>query len=306
MLRLVIRNAQYNTKPGPPAHWEPYSCFHITAMVVISESNEPANKLKSESEIPSSDSSVRSTPDYSQVASQSEPIYAQGSPRRPLPDIKPSNFVALFRSNSSISGEWIIEPALLIPPTMLPPLSGNETEETRRNLSLESHSGSVDAEIFIMPHNNEASSQVQQQRNRVFIETSSRNGSVTTKVHDVPSTNPNQPAFRFNGRVTLYLPRSFKGLVNLKTGNGSIRLSSAMKASETQFSDVDRTKRSFIGDFDPSEWMDDAKWTGDQLYVEAKSGNINVHFDDEVDPPKPRSPDFLKECTKDFSDFSTP
>lgn len=113
------------------------------------------------------------------MASQSDPTYAQAP--RPLPDIKPSNFVALSRPNSSVSGKWIIEPALLIPPTLLPPLSRNETEETRRNLSLECHNGSVDAEIFIMPRNDEASRQVQQ-RNRIFIETSSKNGSVTTKV----------------------------------------------------------------------------------------------------------------------------
>lgn len=74
-----------------------------------------------------------------------------------------------------------------------------------------------------------------------------------------------------------------------------------MKASETQFSDVDRTQRSFIGHFDPSEWMHDAKWIGDELYVEAKNGNINVHFDDEVDPPKPRSPGFFERIYQEFS-----
>jgi hypothetical protein len=104
-----------------------------------------------------------------------------------------------------------------------------------------------------------------------------------------------------NGRINLYLPRSFQGPASFKTCNGSVRLSSAMKASETQFSDVDRTQRSFIGHFDPSAWAHEGKWTGDELYVEAKNGNMNVYFDDEVDAPKVKSPKFFERIYQEFS-----
>lgn len=104
-----------------------------------------------------------------------------------------------------------------------------------------------------------------------------------------------------NGNINLYLPRSFQGLASFKTSNGSVRLSSAVKALETQFSDVDRTQRSFIGHFDPSEWAHEAKWTGDELYVEANNGNMKVYFNDEVDLPKPKSPKFFERIYQEFS-----
>jgi hypothetical protein len=88
------------------------------------------------------------------------------------------------------------------------------------------------------------------------------------------------------------------------SSNGSVRLSSAIKALATQFSDVDRTQRSFIGHFDLSEWAHEAeaKWTGDELYVEAEIGNMNVYFDDEVDFLKSKSPNIFERIYQDFDD----
>ncbi|KAF8198482.1 hypothetical protein BJ912DRAFT_1039347 [Pholiota molesta] len=264
----------------------------VKSTMIIPDSNDAATKLNSEtSKRPLSEPSDP-PPDYSQAASQNDLPSVQAP--QLLPDVKPSNFVSLSRPNSSISGKWIIEPSLLIPPSLLPSLSSNETEETRRNLSLFSQNGNVDAEIFIMPSNNEASHRVAK-RSRIYIE------------HDVTSTNPNKTrlpmtiyASSANGRINLYLPRSFQGPASFKTSNGSVRLSSAMKASETQFSDVDRTQRSFIGHFDPSAWAHEG-WTGDELYVEAKNGNMNVYFDDEVDAPKVKSPKFFERIYQEFS-----
>jgi hypothetical protein len=134
-------------------------------------------------------------PDYSQAASQNN-LPSVRAPQL-LPDVKPSNFVSLSRPNSSISGKWIIEPSLLIPPSLLPSLSSNETEETRRNLSLFSQNGNVDAEIFIMPSNNEASHGVLK-RSRILIEVASKNGSVKTKVVSHNSFRPLNLLFFFH------------------------------------------------------------------------------------------------------------
>ena len=114
-------------------------------------------------------------PDYSQVDLENSTPFASTS--RPLPDIKSCNFVSLSRQNESVSGSWIIDPSMMVPPALMPPLLSNENEETRKNILLSSHNGSVDAQVYVL------ASQVEpQRRNRVLIETSSKNGSVSTKV----------------------------------------------------------------------------------------------------------------------------
>ena len=69
--------------------------------------------------------------------------------------------------------------------------------------------------------------------------------------------------------------------------NGSIRLTSTLQACVTPFSDVNHVQRSFIGHFDPTEWENDAKWTGDELTIDARNGNVNIYFIDENDQPAP-------------------
>jgi hypothetical protein len=86
-----------------------------------------------------------------------------------------------------------------------------------------------------------------------------------------------------NGRVDLYLPRSFNGPLRIKLGNGRLRYSDAVAAMITTFSDEQGVIRSYLGPFDTSEMDRDAKWEGDELYAQTLNGNINIYFDDEVD-----------------------
>jgi len=192
--------------------------------------------------------------DY-QVALSSTPPIAQY-----LPDIKPSNFIYLSRANSSVKGTWVLNPSLSIPSTFPPSLVDGEKEETRKNLWLDSKNGSINGDIYILPSSGDSLSVVKH-RQRIFISATSRNGSVTTKLHDVQSQNQSERRLPLqiscssvNGNVNIYLPRSFVGPLQVKTRNGSLRFSDPVKQLLTPFSEMGGAQWSFLGDFDSSKW----------------------------------------------------
>ena len=97
-----------------------------------------------------------------------------------------------------------------------------------------------------------------------------------------------------NGRVDLYLPRSFNGPLRIKLNNGRLRYSNAVDAMITNFSDVQGMRRSYLGPLDTSHMDRDAKWEGDELYAQSSNGNINIYFNDEVDQLNSSSNPFFK------------
>ncbi|KAJ7880678.1 hypothetical protein B0H13DRAFT_1630296, partial [Mycena leptocephala] len=76
-----------------------------------------------------------------------------------------------------------------------------------------------------------------------------------------------------NGTVTIHLPRTFRGPLHLTTRNGSGRFSDALKAALTTFSEVNSTRRCFVGDF--SDWTE-------EISVESMNGNVKVGYEVEV------------------------
>ena len=80
-----------------------------------------------------------------------------------------------------------------------------------------------------------------------------------------------------HGGVRLALPRSFQGLLSLSTRHGSITLSDPILQNATQLSQVDTTRRYFIGDF---QVLGDT-WEGDQVEIEAPHGSIRIRYVDE-------------------------
>jgi hypothetical protein len=63
---------------------------------------------------------------------------------------KPTNFLALSNEQHAIQGEFVIDPCIHIPSSMLPLLGENETEDDRKNLCLASRYSSVNAEIWLL------------------------------------------------------------------------------------------------------------------------------------------------------------
>ncbi|KJA15295.1 hypothetical protein HYPSUDRAFT_48522 [Hypholoma sublateritium FD-334 SS-4] len=262
-------------------------------MIVVpddQEANKPAAGTYKVNRSPEVD--IDPPPGYSELheAYAESPTAARYPPAPP--NIKPSNFIRIMQPNARIKASWIIDPALRIPTAFLPPLLPNETAATRQNLNLETRNGTVDADVYVMPTRRADRKPSNQ---RLIIHTSSTNGTVTTTVHDVVTSESEKTRLPLlistssaNGRVFVYIPRSFQGLVRAEIRNGSLRYSSDVQALLTPLSDFNRTQRAFIGHLDTSKLENNAEWTGDELIVRAANGNVRISFDDEVDrPPTP-------------------
>jgi len=203
---------------------------------------------------------------------------------RTIPNIKPSNFVTVGRANDCIKGSWLIDPSLFIPSSFLPPL---QPGGARRNLFLESKNGAIDADVYLLP----TSYSDQNTSKYILIHTQSNNGSVRTRLHEVnSSTGEVRLPIRLstlsdNGSINVQIPRSFSGPIRIRTHHGSIQFSAAVHVHLTQFSEMDGVQRSFLGNFNPSQWEIGVPWEGDELLIETKNGSVKVFFDDEGDGP---------------------
>jgi hypothetical protein len=208
-------------------------------------------------------SSADGPPPYSQlsgapVASSSSPnahpAPAVDSPSS-LPPVKPSNFLTQSRLNSSIRGQYVVDPLLPIPPAVLAELPEGEV---RRNLSLETKNGAINAEIWVVNKPREDSPGKQ---SRTTLNVSAWNGSVTVKMvrycpaphcvrrliresvilqRTLPEGNTpfHLTATSKNGSVTVHVPRTFCGTVSAYTKNGSVSWSNALQPHVTIFSEV--------------------------------------------------------------------
>ncbi|KAF8553221.1 hypothetical protein OG21DRAFT_1414726, partial [Imleria badia] len=190
---------------------------------------------------------------------------------------KPTNFLRLFNDCESIRGEFVIDPSMDIPPSMLPPLGDNETEADRKNLCLKSRDSSVRADVWLL--GSSPSSDSAQKPLRTTLALNSEHGSIRSQVHTLDGAAPFSLTSRTShGSVRLALPRSFQGLLSLSTRHGSITVSDAMLENATQLSQVGTTRRYFIGDF---QVIGQDAWEGDQVEIEAPHGSIRIKYVDE-------------------------
>ncbi|KAF8067928.1 hypothetical protein FPV67DRAFT_1165290 [Lyophyllum atratum] len=209
-----------------------------------------------------------------------------------LPAVKPSNYVSMSRVNGSLKGVWVLDPCLAIPASLLPPLSAEETADTRRNFNLKTTNGVIDVDVSFAPYEHTRDSK-QASRKRVTLYARASNGSITTKLHT--PFEPRLPfyldIFGYNGAVHIHIPRSFNGLLTIKQWNGSTKFSPEASMHLTTFSEVDKTRRCFIGDY--SEMADGEEWQGDEVFVETRNGSVKVHYDDEVQEKGDRKSGFF-------------
>lgn len=62
--------------------------------------------------------------------------------------------------------------------------------------------------------------------------------------------------------------------------HGSVRFSDTLSRQLITFGAVDNTRRCFVGDL--SKWSDTEEWTGDELIVDVKHGNVKIQYDDDA------------------------
>ncbi|KAG6864150.1 hypothetical protein C0991_012005 [Blastosporella zonata] len=184
---------------------------------------------------------------------------------------------------AAVKGTWLLDPSLTIPNMLLPPLSPDETPETRKNLALRAGNGPIDVDITFASHDARMCPNLDKKsRTRSTLYANASNGAVTLRIHAPHSTR--LPFYlkveAANGAVNIYVPRSFNGLVSVTRWNGSSKFSASVGTNVTAFSDIDKTYKCFIGDY--SSIVDGEEWKGDEVVVEARNGSVKLYYVDEL------------------------
>ncbi|KAJ7048237.1 hypothetical protein C8F01DRAFT_1193551 [Mycena amicta] len=187
----------------------------------------------------------------------------KGHVPQPPSDIKPTNHLSLDRRNGRIEGAFVIDPRLKVLAQMLARLEKDETDDTRRNLSLRAlaQDGSIDADVWVLSDDDNDNDE--KVRGRVRIWASARKG-VSLRLHSAhaPRAPPLTLSLHSNdGSISLSLPRTFCGPLISSDG----------------------VRKCFVG----SGWADaPGKWTGDEAQVDSDHGNVWIQFDDEEQEKK--------------------
>lgn len=95
---------------------------------------------------------------------------------------KPTNYLYLFNEHSPVKGEYVIDPCMNIPTSLLPPLSPEESEADRKNLCVHSKNGSVNADIWLPGAQDAPLLDSKTPAKRTTLDLGSENGSVTARV----------------------------------------------------------------------------------------------------------------------------
>jgi len=217
-----------------------------------------------------------------QLSQDPPPTYASLQPSSSATSVvKTTNYVSITRTHDSVKETLIIDPSLFVPLFLRPQLSLGETEETRKNLRLESTHGNVSADITLVENTNTETHSLKK-NNRATMVMRSTHGGITAKIHG----QPNRIAFvldaqSLNGDIRLRIPRNFHGPIIVTYGHGFAKFSDAVSRHLTTFGEIDCTRRCFLGDF--SQWTDTGEgWTGDELILDVKHGNVKIHYDDDA------------------------
>lgn len=217
-----------------------------------------------------------------QLSQEPPPTYASLQPSSSATSVvKTVNYVYIIRTHSSVRETLIIDPSLFVPLFLRPQLSSGETEETRKNLKLESTHGDVHADITLAVNTN-TEIHSSKMNSQVTMQMQSTHGAITAKIHG----EPNRPSFllhaqSINGDIRLHIPRDFHGPILVTYRHGFARFSDSINQHLTTFGEIDDTRRCFLGDF--SQWRDTGEgWAGDKLTLDVKHGNVKIHYDDDA------------------------
>ncbi|EIW77342.1 hypothetical protein CONPUDRAFT_146324 [Coniophora puteana RWD-64-598 SS2] len=199
----------------------------------------------------------------------------------PPPPTRPTNHLSLVKKDDNINGSYYVDPSMVLPVNVLPPLRKDETEETRTNLYLMTKDGHIDADVWIRGREEGA---VGASEKRTRVEMHTKDGWISTRIIPVGNIAPfHLKLYSSDGRITIAIPRSFHGPLILSASHDKkSTLSPALLAESTPIGHHERTARYIVGDI--GTWKGD-EWAGDEVHAETKDGSIRVRYVDEDAAP---------------------
>jgi len=213
---------------------------------------------------------------------------------------KPVNYISIIRQNNPIKENFIINPTLQIPASLLIPLEDGQTEEDRKNLKLESSNSYIETDIWLVGDDQRdqeinLDNKGVPKKKRTTLDLSSSNSRVVVKMYTYTGPGVTRSPFHLratsrNSYVTIHLPRSFQGLLTMSSERGSFKLSDELSEHVTTFNEVNDTRRCFVGDFAASGWAEaEAEgvegWTGDEVFASSQYDKVTVQYVDEGKKP---------------------
>ncbi|TDL24520.1 hypothetical protein BD410DRAFT_853045 [Rickenella mellea] len=195
------------------------------------------------------------------------------------------NFLYIRREYGPVNGTWVINPDLVIPEDVLPPIPPNTD---RKNLTLISDFGTLNANVWIVPGGRKGIDGIVKPGDH----TASAENSKPTTIEGLAmfggyAETPFQlQATSKFGKVAVGLPRTFTGPITITNEFGKHVFSPAIEPQVSIFSDLGNTVKGFIGDTESSGYSQGG-WTGSSLELICKFGPINVYYVDELDKVKP-------------------
>ncbi|KAJ7583793.1 hypothetical protein C8J56DRAFT_192483 [Mycena floridula] len=228
-------------------------------------------------------SPIKSQPNSPLSLNESELPPPQYEPRAgllsPSTEARAINYISIHRKIGPLNEKHVLDPTIQIPPSLLPPLLQGETEDSRRHLSLETKTGSIQADITLV---DKLSSDILHKSGRVVMGVKTFGvGAISVQVH--ASDSPTRLRFCLrtstrSGAVTIHLPRSFRGNLIISVPIGVLNVSEDLHAQLTTISEDGHLRRCFVGDMaHPDSFADDV----DQLHAETTVGNVTLLYDDE-------------------------
>ncbi|KAG8832291.1 hypothetical protein FRC18_005295 [Serendipita sp. 400] len=223
----------------------------------------------------------------------------------------PSNLVHVFRRDGSIQGKWNIDPDLVVPTALLGddpdkerPLASTswwdnqkkkkgevkEEEKQKReipNLTLHTRDGRIHADVWIT--NSIATPVTEKQSKHTTLDLYTRDGDIILRLCSKGRRPVKINAYTHDGRIRIFLPRSFVGLVLHTIYDGKIIFSPAMQPSVSTFSMIEGKRGStFIGDWKQAMGAEGKEvtvdsWDGDQCEVTTRDGSILFFWEDEYE-----------------------
>ncbi|KAH8829096.1 hypothetical protein DL96DRAFT_1814375 [Flagelloscypha sp. PMI_526] len=233
----------------------------------------------------------------------------QGSPTNatkaafPLPSgINPTNHIQHLTQYHPAKGKFVIDPHLRIPQNLLPPLQKDETASTRANLRISSGYSNVVAEVWITPGSSSTASSSTptvplDKDGAVRLNAYSSYSTCILNVHDDSHTAPLKLSCASGySSATIYLPRTFVGMINASVTYGKVHFSPAVTANSTMLGQDGKKYRAFVGDL---AMYEQEGWRGDEAEISSDYSNVFVYYEDEV-------VDFAKGISKFFSELPSP
>ncbi|EIW77353.1 hypothetical protein CONPUDRAFT_139274 [Coniophora puteana RWD-64-598 SS2] len=225
--------------------------------------------------------------DQTNPSSSHNPFYM------PPAGVRPTNHLSLEKSDGRIEGSFCIDPSISLPAHLLPPLRGDETEGTRPNLRLRTKDGRIDASVYVQgsPIQNPGEALKSFKSRRIRVDMHTKDGSIYARLIPLVAHIPfTLTLYTADGRITLLLPRSFRGPLALTIRDGKAILSPGVLANAVPLGHQDRTSRYFVddgdnnGNGDIAVWSGvsgDEGWTGDEVRAETRDGSVYVRYLDE-------------------------